>query len=105
LSLPVNNDARAAAHPPQLEMQHREIAMHESVVKLIHDLMIHCSAELRMRMQHDPDRCIPVPGRMVASFNASCRAGENDFGHARTSIGCPECRLIALPIPPNARGR
>jgi hypothetical protein len=48
--------------------------------------MIHGPAELRVRMQYNADRRIPLPGRVVATLNASCRAGENDFGHARTSM-------------------
>ena len=48
--------ALAAADAAEIEAQHREAAMHERVVELIDDLVVHRAAELRVRMQHDGDR-------------------------------------------------
>ena len=48
--------------------------MHEGVIELIDDLMVHRAAELRMRMQHDADRRVFLPRRMVAAFDAAGQA-------------------------------
>ena len=73
--------ALAAADAAEIEAQHREVAVHEGVVELVDDLMVHRAAELRVRMQHDGDRRILLPRRMIAAFDPAGRTGEDDFGH------------------------
>src|ERR1700724_1217427 len=50
--------AQSSADAAEIEAQHREIPVREDVVELIDDRMVHGAAELRMRMQHDRDRCV-----------------------------------------------
>jgi hypothetical protein len=73
--------ALAAADAAEIEAQHRKPAMHEGIVALVDDLVVHGAGELRMRMQHHRDRRILLLGRMIAAFETACGAGENDFGH------------------------
>jgi hypothetical protein len=56
--------------------------MHEGVVELIDNRVVHRSAELRMRVQNDSDWRIFLPGRMIPSFNASGGAGEDNLRHS-----------------------
>ena len=39
-------------------------------------------AELRVRVQHDGDRRVLLPRRMVAALDASGRTSENNLRHA-----------------------
>ena len=48
--------ALAAADAAEIEAQHREVAVHEGVVELVDDLVVHRPAELRVRMQDDRER-------------------------------------------------
>jgi len=43
--------------------------------------VIHRTAELRMRVQHDADRGVILLGRMITAFDAAGRTCENDFGN------------------------
>ena len=65
--------ALAAADAAEVEAQHGKVAMHEGVVDLVDDLMVHRAAELRMRMQHDADRRVLLPRRVVTAFDAAGR--------------------------------
>ena len=62
-------------------LPHRLAAVHEGVVDLIDDLVIHRAAKLRMRVQHDADRRILLPRRVIAAFYAAGGPRENNFGH------------------------
>ena len=73
--------ALAAADAAEIEAQHREVAVHERVVELVDDLMVHRAAELRVRMQHDGDRRVLLPRRVIAALDPAGRAGEDDFRH------------------------
>ena len=74
--------ALAAADAAEVEAQHREAAVHEGVVELVDDLVVHRPAELRVRMQHDGDRRVLLPRRMIAAFDPSGGTGEDDLRHA-----------------------
>ena len=73
--------ALAAADAAEVEAQRREAAVHELVVELVDDLMVHRPAELRVRMQNDGDRRVLLPRRMVPGLDPSRRTGKNDFRH------------------------
>ena len=73
--------ALAAADAAEIEAQHREAALHEAVVQIVDDLVVHRAAELRMRMQHDRDRRAPLLRRLIAAFDAAGGAGEDDLRH------------------------
>ena len=66
--------ALAAADAAEVETQRGEAAVHERVVELVDDLVVHRAAELRMRVQHDADRRVLLPCRMVTAFDAAGRA-------------------------------
>src|SRR5262249_47915158 len=88
LSLAVIERALAASDPAEVEAQHGKVPMHEGIIDLIDDLMVHRAAELRVRVQHNADRCVLLPGRMVAALDASGGAGENDLGHEFSNLDC-----------------
>src|SRR5262249_45526691 len=73
--------ALAAADPAEIEAQHRKVPVHEGIVDLVDDLMVHRAAELRMGMEHDADRGVLLSGRMIATLDAPGRAGKDDLGH------------------------
>jgi hypothetical protein len=73
--------ALAAPDAAEVEAQRREAAMHEGVVDLVDDRVVHRAAELRMRMQHDADRRVLLPRRMVTAFDAAAGSREDDLGH------------------------
>ena len=73
--------ALAPADAAEIEPQHREAPMHELIVHLVDDLMVHRPAELRVRMQDDGDRGVLLACRVVAAFEPTRGAGEDDFGH------------------------
>jgi hypothetical protein len=55
--------------------------MHERVIELVDDLVVHRPAELRVRVQDDRDRRVLLARRVVAAFDAPRGTGENDFRH------------------------
>ena len=59
--------------PRKLKRSTEKFAVHEGVVELVDDLVVHRAAELRMRMQHDADRRVLLPRRMVAALDAAGR--------------------------------
>jgi len=73
--------ALAAAHPAEVEAQHREAKLVERIMQVIHDAVVHGAAELRMRMQHDGNRGVSVFLGVVSAFQTALGAGENHFGH------------------------
>src|SRR5690606_17474385 len=73
--------ALAAADPAEIEAQRGKAALLEHIEKIIDDLVVHRSAELRMRMKDKRDRSILFFGRLITTFKASGRAVENDFWH------------------------
>src|SRR6202011_4895095 len=73
--------ALAAPDAAEVEAEHREIAVHEGVVDLIDDLVVHRPAELRVRVQDDGERRVLLPRRVVSPLDAPGRADENDFRH------------------------
>ena len=81
LALAVVERSLAAPDTPEVEPQHRKVPVHESIVHLVDDLMVHRAAELRMGMQHDADRGILLAGRVIPALDAPGRAGEDDLGH------------------------
>ena len=74
--------ALAAADAAEVEAQRGEAAVHEGIVELVDDLVVHRAAELRVRMQHDGDRRVLLRRRVIAAFDAAGRSGEDDFRHA-----------------------
>ncbi len=80
--------ALAAPYTAKIEAQHGKVPVHERIIQLIDDLVVHRATELRVRVEHDPDRGIPLPGRVIAAFETPAGAGEDDLGHGcQTSIG------------------
>src|SRR5690606_2499942 len=73
--------ALAAADAAEIEAQRRETALLEHIEQIIDDLVVHRAAKLRMRMKDERDRSILFFGRLIATFEASGRAVENDFWH------------------------
>jgi hypothetical protein len=60
--------------------------MHERVVELVYNLMIHRAAELRMRVQDDSDRGVFLRRWVITAFNAASRSGEDDFRHELSNL-------------------
>jgi hypothetical protein len=78
------------SNEPWLRPQHREAAVHERVVHLVDDRVVHVAAELRVRVQHHGDRGVLLFRRMVAALKAACGTGENDFRHHDLGLAGPE---------------
>src|SRR5262252_1361145 len=93
--------ALAAPDAAEIKTQRGKVAVHEGVIELINDLVIHRAAELRMRMQHDADRSVLLLGRMVAALDAASRTCENNFGHC--SINLDPTKRASLTLPATAR--
>src|SRR5215510_50489 len=75
--------ALAAPHAAKVEAQHREASVHEGIVELIDDLVVHRAPELRVRVQDDGDGCILLSRRVIPAFDPSSRAGKDDIWHAQ----------------------
>src|SRR5262249_34555291 len=73
--------ALAAADAAEIESQDRKVPVHEGIIELINNLVVHVPAELRVRLENDCDRGVPLPGGMITAFDASGRTGEDDFRH------------------------
>ena len=71
--------ALAAADAAEVEAQRREAARLEHVEQLVDDLVVHRTAELRVRMQHDGDRGVLLLGRLVSALKATGGSVEDDF--------------------------
>src|SRR5690606_16608386 len=67
--------ALAAADTAEVEADRGEAPMHERIIELIDDLMIHRAAELWVRVQDDGDRGVFLRSGMVAAFDAAGRSG------------------------------
>ena len=68
----------------KIEPQHGEAKVEEGIMQIVDDPVVHCPAELRVRMQNDRDRCILQFLRVIAAFEAAFGAGEDHFGHWRS---------------------
>src|SRR5262245_19801097 len=73
--------ALTAPDPAEIEPQGRKAAMHESIVKLVNDRMVHRPAELRVGVQNDGDRRVLLPRRMISSIDAAGGTGEDNLRH------------------------
>jgi hypothetical protein len=71
----------AAADAAEVEPERREAAVHEGIIELVDDLVVHRPTELRVRVQHDGDRRILLPRRMVPALDPTSRTGEDDLRH------------------------
>jgi hypothetical protein len=80
---PMIERALAPPHAAEVEAQHRKAPVHEGVVELVDDLVVHRAAELRVRVQDDGDGCILLSRRVIPAFDPTSRAGKDDFGHAQ----------------------
>ena len=96
-ALAVVERALAAADAAEIEPQHREIAVRERIVELIDDLVVHRAAELRMRVQHDGERCVLLPCGMIPALDTSGGAGKDHFRHRQ-----PRSRRFVL-VPRRSR--
>src|SRR5258708_17562691 len=74
-------DSLALADTPKIEPERREAALHERLIEQLDDLVVHCAAGLRVRVQDEGNGSARASTGMEASFEASLRAWENDFGH------------------------
>jgi hypothetical protein len=74
-------DALAPPDAPEIEAKNRKAALHEHVEQLIGDLIVHRSAELRVRMEHDRDRRPAFPRRLKPAFKSPGGAREHDLRH------------------------
>src|SRR5215813_2859906 len=74
--------ALTPADAAEIEPERRKAPMHEGVVELVDDRVVHCPAELRMRVQNDSDWRIFLPGRMLPSLDAPGGAGEDNLRHS-----------------------
>src|SRR5690606_35247357 len=99
--------ALAAADAAEIEAQRGEIALLEHVKEFIDDLVVHRSAKLRVWMKHDRDRRVLFLRRLVATFEASGRACEDDFGHTYSNWptlsrrGDTSARCLDRELPPS----
>src|SRR6185437_5940516 len=87
--------ALAPAYAAEVEAQRGKAAMHEGVVELINDLMVHRAAELRVRMQHNANRGVFLTRRVIAALDATGGAGEDDFGHGCGTSIYPAGSVVA----------
>src|SRR6266702_4216133 len=90
----LSDGALAADDTAEIEPQHGKISMRERIIELIDDLVVHRAAELGMRMEHDGDRRIPLPGRVIPALDPSCGAGEDDLWHGQ---GPRQSRKMGIP--------
>src|SRR5712691_5680241 len=106
LSQAVVERALAASDAAEIEAQHGEVPVHESVVELIDDLVVHRAPELRMRVKHDGDRRILLPSRVIAPLYSPGRAGEDDLGHAVSNLDwAPGPRALGARLTATVDGR
>jgi hypothetical protein len=73
--------ALAAADAARIVAQHVEAALHEQVIHLHRDRVVHVAAGARVRRQDQGDGSGVVLARRVARFNAAGAAGKDDVGH------------------------
>src|SRR5260221_6162097 len=88
---------RALATPDATEIktQRREAPVHEGVVQLVDDRVVHRPAELRVGMEDDCDRRVFLPRRVVSPLDATGGAGEDNLRH---------CFLTPNRLAPTGRG-
>src|SRR5262249_14434319 len=71
----------AAADAAKIEPERGEAAMHEGVVELIDDRVIHRPAELRVRVKDDCDRRVLLSCGVVTPLDASGGTGKDNLWH------------------------
>src|ERR1043166_4165190 len=71
----------AAPDAAEIETQNGKVPMHKGVIELVDNLVIHCPAKLRVRMQNDGDRRVFLSRRVVATLDPARGASEDDLGH------------------------
>src|SRR5262245_13733107 len=85
--------------PAEIEPQCRKAAVHESIVKLVNDRVVHRPAELRMRMQDDGNWRVLLPRRMISSLDAAGGTSEDNLRHCyrpRTGLAAMVGGIILL---------
>jgi len=92
LALAVIERALAAPDAAEVKPQHRKVPVHEGVVALVDDLVVHRAAELRMRVQHDGDRRVLLSCRVVPALDPAA-------GPVKMISG-----IILLALNPGCRG-
>src|SRR5690606_192594 len=78
--------ALAAPDTTEIEAQYRKVALLEHVEEIIHDLVVHRTAELRMRMENQCDRRILLLRRLIAAFETTGWSGKDYLGHGYSKI-------------------
>ena len=73
--------ALTAPDPTEIEPKHGKAHVVKGVVQVIHDLVVHGAAELRVWMQHDRDGRVFFLLRVVAAFEPAFGAGKDYLGH------------------------
>ena len=73
--------ALAAANATEVKPKNGEPHVVKGIVQVIDHAIVHCAAELRMRMQDDRDWRILDFLRMIAAFQTTFRSGKYYFGH------------------------
>src|SRR6266446_10455963 len=86
LALAVIERALAAPNPAEIEAQHGKAPVHEGIIDLIDDLVVHRAPELGMGMEHDADRGVALSRLVVTALDAPGGAGEDDLGHERPRL-------------------
>jgi hypothetical protein len=76
--------ALAAAHAAEVEAQGRETALHEQVVQLHRDRVVHVPARLGVRVQDQRDRRIVGLARRIAALDTARGSGQNHVRHSRS---------------------
>jgi cysteine desulfurase len=71
----------ALAHTAEIEAQRGKTALDERLIEKLDNLVVHCPAGLRVRMEDQRDRGAGTGAGMETSFEASLGTWENDFGH------------------------
>src|SRR5690606_7895627 len=85
-ALAVIEGALAPAHAPEVEAQDREAALHEVIIQVVDDLVVHRPAELRVRKEDDGDGSAFFLGRLIPPLDATGGTREGDFRHIREPL-------------------
>src|SRR5690606_357473 len=81
LALAAIEAALRPADAAEIEAQDGESLSREGVIDSVDDPVVHGTAMLRMRMQHERDGSIGPAPVLVATFQSAFRAVNDDFGH------------------------
>src|SRR5258708_14803010 len=72
--------ALALTDTAEIEAQRRETTADERLVEQLDELVVHRAARLRMRVQHQRNRCAGTSAVLETSFETHLQASENDIG-------------------------